>query len=95
MALFSTLLPQVAQSGRFKRAVVLEKDFNLRDMHEFARQHIFPPGGPGPDIHPQELNLWYAVLRIRIRDPVPFFYPWIRDPGWVKSQDPYPGSDPG
>jgi hypothetical protein len=48
----------VAQSGRFKRAVVLEKDFNLRDMHEFARHHIFPPGGAGPDIHPQELNLW-------------------------------------
>jgi hypothetical protein len=20
-----------------------------------------------------------------------FFYPWIRDPGWVKSQDPDPG----
>ncbi len=30
-----------------------------------------------------------AVLRIRIRDPVPFD-PWIRDPGWVESQH-YPG----
>ncbi len=26
------------------------------------------------------------VLRIRIR--CLFFDPWIRDPGWVKSQDP-------
>ncbi len=53
------------------------------------------------------------VLRIRIRDPVPFwpldpgsgailtpgsgirclFDPWIRDPGWLKSQD--PDRDPG
>ncbi len=29
----------------------------------------------------------FPVLRIRIRDPVPFFDPWIRDPGWVKNQD--------
>jgi hypothetical protein len=28
-----------------------------------------------------------AVLRIRV--PVPF-YPWIRDPGWVKNQNPDP-----
>ncbi len=39
------------------------------------------------------LFLWpIAVLRIRIRpirDPVPF---WVRDPGWVKNQDPDPGS---
>jgi hypothetical protein len=28
-------------------------------------------------------------IRIWIRDPVPFL-PWIRDPGWVKSQDPDP-----
>jgi hypothetical protein len=27
-----------------------------------------------------------AVLRIRC-----LFHPWIRDPGWVKSQDPDPG----
>jgi hypothetical protein len=26
------------------------------------------------------------VLRIRIRDQVPFD-PWLRDPGWVKNQD--------
>ncbi len=30
-----------------------------------------------------------AVLRIRIRDPVPF---WPREPGWVESQHPDPGS---
>jgi hypothetical protein len=30
-----------------------------------------------------------AVLRIR--DPVPFF-PWIWDPGWIKSKDPDPES---
>ncbi len=30
-----------------------------------------------------------SVLRIRIRDPVPF---WSRDPGWVESQHPDPGS---
>ncbi len=29
-----------------------------------------------------------AVLRIRIRDPVPF---WLRDPGWIKCQDPGSG----
>jgi hypothetical protein len=29
-----------------------------------------------------------AVLRIRIRDPVPF---WPLDPGWVNIQDPDPG----
>jgi hypothetical protein len=29
------------------------------------------------------------MLRIRIRDPVPFFGPL--DPGWVKNQDPDPG----
>ena len=23
------------------------------------------------------------------------FYPWIRDPGWVKNQDPVPGSGSG
>ncbi len=28
-------------------------------------------------------------LRIPIRDPVPF---WPSDPGWVKYQDPVPGS---
>jgi hypothetical protein len=33
-----------------------------------------------------------AVLRIRIRDPVPF---WPRDPGWVKNQDLDPGSRSG
>ncbi len=32
------------------------------------------------------------VLRIRIRDPVPFR---PRDPGWVKNQDPDPGSGSG
>ncbi len=31
-------------------------------------------------------------MRIRIRDPV-LFDPWIWDPGWVKSQDPDPGSE--
>ncbi len=35
-----------------------------------------------------------AVLRIRIRDLV-LLDPWIRDPGWVKNQDPDPGSEPG
>ncbi len=30
------------------------------------------------------------MLRIRIRDPVPFD-PWIRDPGWVKNQVPGSG----
>jgi hypothetical protein len=34
---------------------------------------------------------YFTVLRIRIRDPVPFD-PWIRDPGWVESQHPDPGS---
>ncbi len=29
--------------------------------------------------------IFKAVLRIRIRDPVPF---WPLDPGWVKNQDP-------
>jgi hypothetical protein len=29
------------------------------------------------------------MLRIRIRDPVPF---WPLDPGWVKNQDPRSGS---
>ncbi len=31
------------------------------------------------------------MLRIRIRDPVPFD-PWMRDPGLVKSQDTESGS---
>jgi hypothetical protein len=31
-------------------------------------------------------NFFLPVLRIRIRDPVPFD-PWIRDLGWVKNQD--------
>ncbi len=36
--------------------------------------------------------MFKAVLRIRIRDPVPFWpRPWIRDPGWVKNEDPDPG----
>jgi hypothetical protein len=35
------------------------------------------------------LLLLTSVLRIRIQDPVPF---WPRDPGWVESQDPDPGS---
>ncbi len=34
------------------------------------------------------------VLRIRIRDPVPFDL-WIRNPGLVKNQDPVPGSGSG
>ncbi len=33
----------------------------------------------------------HAVLRIRIRHPVPF---WSLDPRWVKSQDPDPGWTP-
>ncbi len=32
----------------------------------------------------------FQWLRIRIQDPVPF---WHRDPGWVKNQDPDPGSE--
>jgi hypothetical protein len=32
---------------------------------------------------------FFPVLRIRIRDLV-LFDPWIRDPGWVKNQDPDP-----
>ncbi len=32
--------------------------------------------------------LSFSVLRIRIRDPVPFR---PLDPGWVKNQDPDPG----
>ncbi len=32
-------------------------------------------------------------MRIRIQDPGSgAFDPWIRDPGWVKNQDPDPGS---
>ncbi len=27
---------------------------------------------------------FFSVLRIRIRDPVPFWPPWIRDPGRVE-----------
>jgi hypothetical protein len=38
------------------------------------------------------LTLRYAVLRIRIRC---LFDPRNRDPGWVKNQDPYPGSGTG
>jgi hypothetical protein len=41
----------------------------------------------------------YPVLVLRIRIRVLFnpgirglFNPWIRDPGWVKSHDPDPGS---
>ncbi len=34
----------------------------------------------------------FSVLRIRIRDPVPF---WPLDPGWIKNQDPDPGSESG
>ncbi len=34
----------------------------------------------------------FPVLWIRIRDPVPF---WPLDPGWVKIQDPNPGSGIG
>ncbi len=53
----------------------------------------------GPD--PADQNQCGPELRIRIRDPgVPFypwirgclFDPWIREPGWVKSQDPDAGS---
>jgi hypothetical protein len=43
---------------------------------------------------PPHVDSW-SVLRIRFRDPVLF---WLRDPGWVKNQDPDPGwkiSDPG
>jgi hypothetical protein len=35
-----------------------------------------------------------SLLRIRIRDPVPFS-PWIRDPGWIKSKDSDPGPGSG
>jgi hypothetical protein len=38
----------------------------------------------------------FSVLRFRIRDLGSeircLFDPWIRDPGWVKNQDPDPGS---
>ncbi len=39
---------------------------------------------------------WYihhATIYISVADPVSgaFFDPWIRDPGWVKKQDPDPG----
>ncbi len=39
------------------------------------------------------VNIIFAVFIepvLRIWDPVPFFDPWIRDPGWVKNQDPDP-----
>ncbi len=37
-----------------------------------------------------ELGIYeiYAVLRIRIRDPVIFFDPWTRDPGRKKNPNP-------
>jgi hypothetical protein len=37
--------------------------------------------------------MYRKVLRNRIRDPGSgaYFDPWIRDPGWVKNQDPDPG----
>ncbi len=35
----------------------------------------------------EQQSAWPSVLRIRIRDPVPF---WSLDPGWVKNQDPDP-----
>ncbi len=50
--------------------------------------------GPSP-ISKKSANLTkHAVLRIRIRDPVPF---WPRDPGsgMGKKQDPDPGSGSG
>ncbi len=58
-----------------------------------------PPGSgsflictdPDPDFFLTFYLLFQAVLRIQIRDPVPF-KPWIRDPGWVKNPDPDPGS---
>jgi hypothetical protein len=43
------------------------------------------------------MEIWWVgdefitVLWIRIRDPM-LFDPWIRYPGWVKNQDPDPGS---
>ncbi len=38
----------------------------------------------------REQHYHKLVLRIRLRDPVPFG-PWIRDPVWVKNQDQDPG----
>jgi hypothetical protein len=37
-------------------------------------------------VKPIYCSTLYAVLRIRIRDTVPFD-PWIRDSAWVKYQD--------
>jgi hypothetical protein len=45
--------------------------------------------GPATESHAatqRTTGVLTAVLRFR--DPVPFFVPWIRDQGWVKSQDP-------
>jgi phosphoribosylpyrophosphate synthetase len=45
-------------------------------------------GAKVPRASPLAERMLKAVLRIRIRDPMPF---WPRDPGWVKNQDPDPG----
>jgi hypothetical protein len=46
---------EVAQSGRFKRVTVLEKDLNLQDLHRFAREHIIP-NGVSVVFHPEEIS---------------------------------------
>ena len=47
---------EVAASRRFKRVIVLEKDFNLLDVHQFAREHILP-SVVKVDFHPEEISL--------------------------------------
>jgi hypothetical protein len=57
---------------------------------------VFLPTDPSLKIgigQKTQLKLQFSsVLRIQIRDLVPLFDPWIRDPRWQKNQDPDPGS---
>ncbi len=72
-----------------------------RSEHEYRRhffsQRVADDWNSLPDHVKQARNvpcfkrLYTAVLRIRIRTRC-LFDPWIRDPGWIESQHPDPGS---
>jgi hypothetical protein len=47
---------EIAASRRFKSVTVLEKDFNLIELHKFAREHVIP-SGVAVNFHPEEISL--------------------------------------
>jgi hypothetical protein len=52
------LAAEIAASRRFKSVTVLEKDFNLVDVHKFAQEHVIP-SDVAVNFHPEEISLRY------------------------------------